>query len=1094
MRIRAPQRLVALLALTCVLGACRRSQERAVSLSEIARGDAALAGHRVRTTAIVTYSDPEWHVLIVQDQGTGFYLGLPAKAHVEAGDLVEITGKVLPSHDLDKPVISVLSSNNPLPSPVLVRDPSGLVPLQSQFVEIRGSVQWSGMKNGLPALQIWSKGKPVLVYVRQALVQDLPAYGSEVRVSGVSALDVDSSDRLLNTVHIFTASSRQVKVVTAGAPDPFTLRLRRVAELQKITPGVVVHVRGLLARTNGELAVSDAKISVPLELSQAVQDTAGSWEVAGFWNGNSLEYAVARRLSTQSARTGDIVRLSDLKRLSIADAAARKTVNVRAVITYFDPNWGVMFVQDRTGGSYVDTHNQILQLQPGDLVDVSGVSDPGQFAPMIAQPSIGFVKRTPLPSPLMLELMQGNWNLAESLWCSYRGVVHSAKEQDGHTILRIGAGRTEMAIQIPMLIHAADLVDQEFTATGVLGMVFNDRRQAIGHRLFVPSREFLLPIAAEHEQTPVATIDSLQRYRPDVDERHAVRLKGVVVLKSAPDRIFIQDESAGIQVRGAGPLKVSNGDLVSAHGFVVPGEYSPVLEDAAVDLQAHGVLAIPKPITPKEAADGHYDSQYVSMRAVVSAVRPSTDGTIVLLNDQGTFFQAFGPSSANLNSLQIGSLIEIRGVCRVSFDEARQAVNGFTLTFDSWQSLNVLRTPPWWNTHNITWALFLIVAVALMASLWVLLLRRKVDQRTSELKKSIDARRKAQKFDVARNQVLEAIARNAPPPESMELLALSVQEQVEGSICVIAMPQEGKAILSGSPAAALIAPSLSEEIQLQMLPPVTAMFSDNTGEERKDRPDLMRSLLEIFDRSRSAIKDGELVIAFSGAGTLAGLLMVFWGETAPTDAETVSRVLQSASRLVSLAGDHWHMHERLLFEARHDILTGLPNRNVAEDRLEQAVARAQRHKQLFAVLCIDLDGFKEVNDTLGHEAGDNLLRIVGNRLRSRIRQSDTLARVGGDEFFAIVEECANDTAAVSVCESLISALQQPIMIDGTAVSISGSIGVAMYPTDGKHNTELRRHADQAMYRAKSQGRGRMCFWAGEPPSDEKTLKTTSASG
>jgi diguanylate cyclase (GGDEF)-like protein len=221
--------------------------------------------------------------------------------------------------------------------------------------------------------------------------------------------------------------------------------------------------------------------------------------------------------------------------------------------------------------------------------------------------------------------------------------------------------------------------------------------------------------------------------------------------------------------------------------------------------------------------------------------------------------------------------------------------------------------------------------------------------------------------------------------------------------------------------------------------------------------------------------------------------MVFWGDTPPADIEGVARILQSATRLVSLASDHWHMHQRLLFEARHDILTGLPNRNVAEDRLEQAVARALRRKQLFAVLCIDLDGFKEVNDSLGHEAGDNLLRVVADRLRSRIRQSDTLARVGGDEFFAIVEECTSDSAALSVCESLISALQQPITLDGKAVSISGSIGVAIYPTDGRNNTELRRHADQAMYRAKSRGKGCICFWSGGPADTEPIARALSAS-
>jgi diguanylate cyclase (GGDEF)-like protein len=257
----------------------------------------------------------------------------------------------------------------------------------------------------------------------------------------------------------------------------------------------------------------------------------------------------------------------------------------------------------------------------------------------------------------------------------------------------------------------------------------------------------------------------------------------------------------------------------------------------------------------------------------------------------------------------------------------------------------------------------------------------------------------------------------------------------------------------------------------------------------------MKNLLDAANRAGLGFEDGELVIAFSGGGELAGLLMVFFKNTFPTDADTATPVLQSASRLVSLASDHWDMHERLVFDARHDALTGLPNRTLAEDRLEQALARAQRRRQIFAVICIDLDGFKGINDNLGHHAGDEVLRVVGVRLRARTRNSDTLARIGGDEFLAIIEDCLDDAAAQAVADSLISALQEPIAIEGTTVAISGSIGIAMYPADGKQASELERNADQAMYRAKAHGGGQTCFWSREPaPAAKAVTKSTSSSG
>src|SRR5262249_41674297 len=114
------------------------------------------------------------------------------------------------------------------------------------------------------------------------------------------------------------------------------------------------------------------------------------------------------------------------------------------------------------------------------------------------------------------------------------------------------------------------------------------------------------------------------------------------------------------------------------------------------------------------------------------------------------------------------------------------------------------------------------------------------------------------------------------------------------------------------------------------------------------------------------------------------------------------------------------------------------------------------------------------------------------RLRARIRHSDTLARIGGDEFLAIIEDCHGDTAAQAVAESLVASLQETINLEGRAVSISGSGGIAMYPTDGKHASELKRNADQAMYRAKASGRGKICFWSPQPVSMNKAAPATSS--
>ena len=143
------------------------------------------------------------------------------------------------------------------------------------------------------------------------------------------------------------------------------------------------------------------------------------------------------------------------------------------------------------------------------------------------------------------------------------------------------------------------------------------------------------------------------------------------------------------------------------------------------------------------------------------------------------------------------------------------------------------------------------------------------------------------------------------------------------------------------------------------------------------------------------------------------------------------------------------------------------------------------------MFCIDLDGFKAVNDQLGHDAGDELLRAVALRLRSRIRHSDTVARMGGDEFLAIIEECSGESSAKAVADSLIAALINPAMTEAGNLTISASIGIALYPGDGRNASQLRRNADQAMYRAKNNGGGRSCFWSRDSESPGKAIPAKS---
>lgn len=171
------------------------------------------------------------------------------------------------------------------------------------------------------------------------------------------------------------------------------------------------------------------------------------------------------------------------------------------------------------------------------------------------------------------------------------------------------------------------------------------------------------------------------------------------------------------------------------------------------------------------------------------------------------------------------------------------------------------------------------------------------------------------------------------------------------------------------------------------------------------------------------------------------------------------------------------MEEKLKRSAHYDSLTDLPNRVLFSDHTKYAISQAERHKTKFALMYIDLDKFKPVNDTFGHDVGDLLLKAVAKRLQECLRKSDTAGRIGGDEFIVLLPKIDNQQDALNVAEKIQFALNQPFELHSyPAIHITSSIGVAIYPEHGCTETQLSRNADKAMYVAKENGRNKIEFF------------------
>lgn len=203
-----------------------------------------------------------------------------------------------------------------------------------------------------------------------------------------------------------------------------------------------------------------------------------------------------------------------------------------------------------------------------------------------------------------------------------------------------------------------------------------------------------------------------------------------------------------------------------------------------------------------------------------------------------------------------------------------------------------------------------------------------------------------------------------------------------------------------------------------------------------------------------------------------------WFATRVEDIQTLAAAFNGMiQKIASYIEERKQTEKEILYRAHHDNLTRLPNRLLLMDHLNQAITRMQRQGLFAAVLFLDLDRFKFVNDTMGHAMGDSLLKIVANKLEDCVRQSDTVARIGGDEFVILLTDIEKKEDIIKTTKRIFSAFDTPINLQGNSLFISASIGISVYPEDGENAETLLKNADIAMYKAKNEGRNSCRYYA-----------------
>jgi diguanylate cyclase len=334
----------------------------------------------------------------------------------------------------------------------------------------------------------------------------------------------------------------------------------------------------------------------------------------------------------------------------------------------------------------------------------------------------------------------------------------------------------------------------------------------------------------------------------------------------------------------------------------------------------------------------------------------------------------------------------------------------------------------------------------------------------------ITERKRTEQLELERRNFLETITQNHPLEESLRHLVQLLEHQIPDSLCLILLAKPGRLCQVAASSFSKEQVAAFEALRLEEIAEAFGL-----GSHARDiifsrdllsgnRNGSVRDWGQLLD-----VKSCWLVPVMDPADALVSLILVFFRGEHEARAQDRAR-LEMARDMASIAVKHRQLTDRLSYQAQHDALTGLPNRFLLEDRLQQAIAYANRHESQLAVLIIDLDGFKYINDTVGHQSGDQLLVEVARRLRSVTRRTDTLARIGGDEFCLVLSDLHKASDSFQVAHTCLDILRKPFLISEREYSISASIGVSCYPEHGTEPELLQQNADTAMYHAKFNGK------------------------
>jgi len=433
-----------------------------------------------------------------------------------------------------------------------------------------------------------------------------------------------------------------------------------------------------------------------------------------------------------------------VRELSSEKAKLGYPIQLHAVVTYAEAIHGDLFVQDATGGIYVNPAGQTLNLRAGEFVEVIGKSGPGDFASQIENPQVRVLGEAPLPAPRKVAGEEFASGAQDSQFVEVEGIVMSAGAEQGRILLQLASGLVEFPVYVlaPKL-PPEDLVGATVRVRGVSSGIYNAKNQFIGAALMVPGLDNLVvkqPAPADLFSIPLRAIHIVLRLSSQGPFSQRVRVQGAVTLQRLGKSVFISDGQEGVEVRSRQMLALQPGDRVDVVGFPAVGDYSPVLKDAVFRKVGSGPAPPATTVTAQQALAGAYDSELIQIQGRLLALGTQAGlHTLSISADNVDFLAEIEEARVDaLADLRVGSLVRLTGVCEMRVDESRAPVS-FGLLLRGPEDVVVIQQAPWWTLRHAASLLGLTGLVMLSVLVWVALLRRRVANQTETIRAALES-------------------------------------------------------------------------------------------------------------------------------------------------------------------------------------------------------------------------------------------------------------------------------------------------------------------------------------------------------------------